>query len=137
MGIEKRLQLAYDLRNRPWRTISLSGVNGPDLEVEGGSTICSCLVPGSDRPHTGASGNVEHVMAYVLAAAVTRLAFPHVQSRWQIIAFSAASAVFEICQIWIPGRSAGIDNWLASSSGAVVGVVLVRAVLHERLRRWL
>ncbi len=95
------------------------------------------LVPGRDRPHTGASGNVEHVMAYVLAAAVTRLAFPHVQSRWQIIAFSAASAVFEICQIWIPGRSAGIDNWLASSSGAVVGVVLVRAVLHERLRRWL
>lgn len=88
------------------------------------------LVPGRDRPHTGASGNAEHFLAYVLAAAVTRMAFRETASRWQVLAFSAASAVFEVCQIWIPGRQAGLANWATSSAGALVGIVVVRSLVH-------
>ena len=94
------------------------------------------LAPAQDRTNAGGSGNVEHFFAYCVAAAVTRAALPHVQSRWQIILFSLASALFETCQIWIPGRSAAVDNWLASSVGAALGVILVRTVLHEDLLRF-
>ena len=89
------------------------------------------LLPGSDRPHTGLSGNAEHMMAYLLAALVTRLAFRQAESRWQLIAFSAAAAFFEVCQIWIPGRHAGIDNWAASSAAALIGIVTARIVCHH------
>ena len=89
------------------------------------------LVPGSARPHTGASGNTEHLMAYILAALVTRIAFGHVQTRWQLAGFSAAAAAFEVCQIWIPGRSAGVENWAASTGGALIGLLVARAVAHR------
>ena len=89
------------------------------------------LVPGRMRPHTGASGNIEHMMAYILAALVTRIAFRDIQTRWQFAVFSAAAASFEICQIWIPGRSAGVDNWAASTAGVLVGLLVAQAVVHQ------
>ena len=42
------------------------------------------LVSGSERPHTGMSGNIEHMMAYFLAFLVTRLAWRRTASRWQL-----------------------------------------------------
>ena len=95
------------------------------------------LAPSQDRTNAGASAYVEHFFAYCMAAGVTRAALPHVQSRWQIIVFALVAALFETCQIWISGRSAGIDNWLASSVGAALGVITVRTVLHENLLRFL
>ncbi len=95
------------------------------------------LAPGSDRTAAGRSGHVEHFIAYCVAAAVTRAALPHVESRWQIIVFSIFAALFETCRIWIPGRSANVDNWLASTVGAALGVIMVRTVLHENLLRFL
>lgn len=89
------------------------------------------LLPGSERPHTGASGNTEHFVAYALAALVTRLAFQNSKSRYQLLAFSLSAAAFEICQIYIPGRSPGIDNWAASTAGALFGVLLGRLLAHR------
>jgi len=91
-------------------------------------TILS-VVPARHRPHTGVSGNIEHIIAYVLAALVTKLAFSRLSSLKQIVAFSSASAFFEFCQIWIPGRSPGIDNWAASTFGAAIGILLAQAFL--------
>ena len=88
------------------------------------------LVPGSERLHTNLSGNFEHLLAYALAGCVTRLAFRRTPSRWQLLVFSGAAAGFEICQIWIPGRSAGVDNWAASSMGALIGIVSARSMVH-------
>ena len=88
------------------------------------------LVPGQDRPHTGFSGDVEHAVAYFGAALITRLALGGVRSRWQVLAFSAASAAFEVAQAFIPGRHAGIDNWAASSAGAAAGILLGRSFDH-------
>ena len=95
------------------------------------------LVPGEDRPHTGIGGQFEHVMAYLLSALVTRLAIRRTASRAQVLGFSAASAFFEICQIWIPGRSSAVGDWLASTFGALVGVMIARAVAHLlEMRKW-
>ncbi len=101
----------------------------------GGSWIALAalsLVSGRDRPHTGLSGNVEHMLAYALAAFVTRLVLRQIASRWQFAAFSAASALFEVCQFWIRGRSPSFDNWITSSAGALIGVILARSVMHRQ-----
>lgn len=89
------------------------------------------LLPGHQRPHTGLSGNLEHALAYGLTSVVTRLGFAHRRTRWQLVAFSAAAAFFEVCQIWIPGRSPGIDNWLSSTVGALAGIVPAREIAHR------
>jgi VanZ family protein len=93
------------------------------------------LVPGRDRPHTGMSGNFEHMLAYFLAAFATRLVLRQIESRWQLLTFSTCAAVFEICQIWIPGRSAGMDNWAASSVGALLGIAAARTLTQAVKRR--
>lgn len=93
------------------------------------------LLPGSERPHTGYSGNAEHVVAYLGTAAVTALAFRSVGAVGLVLPFSIASALLELAQLLIPGRSAGADNWLASTLGALAGVLLARLVLRPWLDR--
>ena len=87
------------------------------------------LVPGSDRPHTGMPGNAEHFIAYALSGLACRLTFISWRSRYQLFAFSLAAGTFEICQIWIVGRSPGVDNWVASTAGALLGICIGR--LHD------
>lgn len=93
------------------------------------------LLPGSERPHTGWSGNLEHGLAYALSAGATRLCLFGVLSRMQLLGFSLASGVFELCQIVIPGRSPGLDNWAASTAGALAGVMAARWYAHWTLYR--
>lgn len=87
------------------------------------------LVPGPYRPETGASGNVEHALAYFGSALITRLAFPAVQSWLQLTAFSCVALCFELAQVGIAGRHPGVDNWAASSAGALLGFVAAQGVL--------
>jgi hypothetical protein len=91
------------------------------------------LVPGYLRPHTGMPGNAEHFVAYALAGAASRLGWQGISSRYILMIFAVAAAFFEICQIWIPGRTAGIDNWAASTFGALIGIAIARFVTHQKL----
>lgn len=93
------------------------------------------LLPGPDRPHTGLSGNLEHAIAYALSAGATRLCLFGVLSRMQLLCFSLASGLFEIGQIWIPGRSPGLDNWASSTAGALAGIMAARWYAHRSLYR--
>lgn len=93
------------------------------------------LLPGDERPHTGASGNVEHLVAYAGTACITALAFRRMAPVWLVLAFSAASGMFEITQVFIPGRSSGIDNWIASSLGALAGILIARRLVRPWLDR--
>lgn len=93
------------------------------------------LLPGSERPHTGYSGNLEHFAAYLGTGVVTALAFPAVSLLRLALPFCLASGLFEIAQTVIPGRSPGVDNWMASSFGAVVGIIGVRTLLMRRRPR--
>lgn len=98
--------------------------------------IVLSLLPGQERPHTGYSGNLEHLVAYVGTAGVTALAFRSVAPVWLVLSFAGASALMEIAQLYIPGRSSGLDNLLASSLGATLGVIAARWVAQPLLDRW-
>lgn len=95
------------------------------------------LLPGSERPHTGYSGNLEHFIAYLSTAAVTAFAFPAASLFRLALPFCLASGLFELAQIAIPGRSPGVDNWMASSLGALAGIIAVRTVARPLLMRCL
>lgn len=96
-------------------------------------TILS-LLPGNLRPHTGYPGDWEHIAAYTGAAALTVIAFQRIPVAWTIAAFSAASAVFEVTQLMIPGRSTLVSNWAASTCGAVAGVLIAKLILNATSR---
>jgi VanZ family protein len=87
-------------------------------------TILS-LVPGHMRPHTGFPGQAEHFAAYACTGFALSLA--HLRLRERLMFWSGlatASGVFEILQIWIPGRGAKIQDALASTLGLTAGLVL-------------
>ncbi len=87
-------------------------------------TILS-LVPGSARPSTGLPGPAEHFAAYACTGFAISLAYLGLRERlifW--LALSTASGVFEILQIWIPGRDAKIQDALAGTFGLTAGIVL-------------
>ncbi|TBW37000.1 VanZ family protein [Siculibacillus lacustris] len=92
------------------------------------------LLPGTYRPHTGASGNFEHVLAYAGTGLLLALGWAVARTWRGPVFLSAAAALLEVAQIWIPGRSAGLDNWAASTFGATLGVVLAAAWVLRRNR---
>jgi VanZ family protein len=80
------------------------------------------VAPGPMRPHTPASGHVDHFIAY----AGTGLMFAP-GARWRdglfaAIGLSALSAAVEVAQLYIPGRTGEIGGFLWSSAGACVGL---------------
>ena len=90
------------------------------------TVVILSVLPGAERPHVLGSGNVEHLIAYT-GTAFFASSLP-VFRGWRIVALlSAASLVFEGLQMLIPGRGPGLDNWMASTVGAVAGLLLARA----------
>ncbi|MDO9441727.1 MAG: hypothetical protein Q7T73_12635 [Beijerinckiaceae bacterium] len=80
------------------------------------------LVPGAMRPHALSSGYAEHFIAYALVSlCLCAGAGTRIRSVWAILLLSVMSAVLEIAQIGIPGRSAEALGTLASTAGAIAG----------------
>jgi VanZ family protein len=87
--------------------------------------IVLSVVPGDERPHTGASGHYEHVVAYLITAALLTFSYNARHSPVVIaVGLSFLSGLMEILQIYIPGRHAGFDDFAASSVGVVIGLAL-------------
>ncbi|WP_370675391.1 VanZ family protein [Pleomorphomonas sp. PLEO] len=84
------------------------------------------VLPGADRPHVFGSGNVEHLIAYA-GAAFFASSLPGLRGWRIVLVLSVASLTFEGLQMFIPGRSPGLDNWLASTLGALIGLAFARA----------
>ena len=84
------------------------------------------VLPGAERPHVFGSGNVEHLRACA-GAAFFASTLPPLRGWRVVLLLSAASLLFEGIQIFIPGRGPGLDNWAASTLGAIIGLVLARA----------
>jgi len=89
------------------------------------------ILPGSERPHTGAPGQIEHMMAYALTAGALVLRYPR---RWLpiIVSLSALSVALEVAQIFIPARHAQMRDVVASGGGAAIGAVFAFAVARYR-----
>lgn len=92
--------------------------------------ILFSVIPAKRRPHADAWPIIAHALAYFLAASVTRFSFQDTRSRWQVVAFSVAAALFATRQIRFSGRSAALRNWVAGTGGALLGVILVKWLLE-------
>ena len=95
------------------------------------------LVPGGERPHTGAPGRVEHFVAHGGTGFLLALGYLGWRQRLVAsIALAAASGVFEILRNFIPGRSPSLFDALASTGGltlgTAVGVILTAALAWDR-----
>lgn len=80
------------------------------------------LVPGTMRPHTGASGHFEHFIAY---AGTGFLFAPGAARRDSLLAglgLTLLSGAVEIAQLWIPGRTGEFGGFFYSSLGAWIGL---------------
>ena len=95
------------------------------------------LLPGAERPHTGAPGRFEHFVAY--GGTGFLLALGYLGRRQRLVAWislAGASGVFEILQNFIPGRSPSLFDALASTGGLTlgmaVGVILTAALAWDR-----
>src|SRR6187401_708414 len=85
--------------------------------------IILSLVPGSARPHTGAPGQGEHTIAYLLTAFLFGLrgkSWPQLLRAG--IFLIAYAGILETAQVWVPGRTSQIGDFVASSIGILIGV---------------
>jgi len=95
------------------------------------------LLPGDERPHTGAGGGPEHFVAYGLVGLAFGIGYASRRHRFLAGAgLAALSGCLEVAQIFIPGRTAEFAGWLSSSAGAWSGLCIAAAaaVLHRRKR---
>ena len=115
---------------RPARSLHLAGYVGV-LAI-----VAVSLVPAEWRPSTGLAKELEHGIAYFMAAVVLTIAG---LVRWpRIFVIVVLAAALEVCQILIPGRHATPTDFLASAAGALLGFGLCSFMLGllSRGRPW-
>ena len=91
------------------------------------------LLPAEDMVRTGLGGHIEHAAAYAGTALLVGFGF----SRYGLGRIAAMLVVYagvlEPLQHFSPGRHPGLDGWLASSFGVLVGIGLAhRALVLQR-----
>jgi len=93
------------------------------------------VLPGAERPHTGAPGQIEHMLAYALTAGALVLRYPR---RWLpiVVALTTLSVALEATQLFIPARHAQLRDIFASSGGAVIGAALAILFLRTVVARY-
>ena len=90
-------------------------------------------LPGDEMVRTGVNGRVEHVMAYFGTAILMALAYrerPRLLVQFFLIGVLAG--IFEVGQLYVPGRTAAFLDFAAGSAGAALGC-LSMWVLRPRL----
>ena len=87
------------------------------------------VIPGNLQIRTGAPKTVEHLIAYTFSGIVLVRAHGGYRRAPFFIAFLVILAgSLELLQHWIPGRTPDIRDWVASSLGSLVGVVVALCV---------
>jgi hypothetical protein len=103
--------------------------------------ILLSLVPGTTRPESapalyiqaligyrGLGALLEHLTAYLGTACLLGLGYRPAAKRLAILAMLLVlAALLEMAQDWVPGRSARLRDFGASSIGACVGLLAVSA----------
>lgn len=90
------------------------------------------LLPARDMYRTGAPKGVEHFAAYWGTGLMLGIAFcDQLRRRGLAIAMLIAlAAAMEFLQAVSPGRTPHVSDFLASSAGAVIGVLMAGAVIR-------
>jgi VanZ family protein len=95
-------------------------------------------LPGNDLPNVPISDKIEHLMAFAGLGFLLILSlriqnkFPLIKKHpaWStIIIVSAYSAFDELHQIFIPGRTCDIKDWMADTIGVTIGVIIMTLLI--------
>lgn len=100
--------------------------------------FAATTLPAKDLPKTGISDKIEHLLAYMVLAVLLNITLMF-QNKYYVIKkkawlytliFSLTYAgLDEIHQLFIPGRKCDIVDWLADSTGVLLGLGLVRLLI--------
>jgi VanZ family protein len=95
------------------------------------AAICALsLVPGQMRPHVLSSSQLEHLFAYLVAAALLLAAFSEKIGPVRIVfLLTAYGAFLELGQRWITGRAPRLIDVGADFLGALIGMLISILVL--------
>jgi hypothetical protein len=91
------------------------------------------VLPGSARPHSGASGFSEHFVAY--AAVAFCLCYGIESKRKQLmvlVGLIVSSGLLELLQTYIPGRTAELKGLLSAAAGAMLGFCAAWVLYREK-----
>jgi VanZ family protein len=91
-------------------------------------------LPGPQLPDLHISDKVEHFSAFFILAVMLNLALIYQRKSFLLFKYAALvtiiiclfyAAIDELHQMFIPGRFADIRDWLADSTGVVLGVLIL------------
>jgi VanZ family protein len=108
------------------------------LRIGGG--ICTLLLavlsllPAEEMVRTRLSGHIEHAMAYAATTLLLRLGYGHWGWLRPTAALVCYAGALELMQHFSPGRHPGVDDWIASSMGVVLGSAAASATLRPYSR---
>ena len=86
------------------------------------------LLPGSEIVRTGLGGYVEHFIAYAASAAIAILGYGRRRQIAIVVCFALYAGLMEYLQNFVPGRHPAIEDFAASSLGALCGALAVMFV---------
>ncbi len=96
-------------------------------------------LPGADLPKTGVSDKIEHFTAYFILAVLFNLAlmfqnkYPKIKKKawlYTLIFILTYAGLDELHQLFVPGRDCDILDWLADSSGVLLGLGFVKMLIN-------
>jgi VanZ family protein len=97
--------------------------------------ILSVGLPGDARPPTLLSaGQLEHMLAYFVAALLFGVGYPKHLPRVVVLLILYAG-VLETCQFVVPGRHPKVSDFLSGAAGACIGVTIIYVALRSLIRR--
>jgi VanZ family protein len=86
-------------------------------------------LPGDARPHLGTDipGQAEHFLAYFTTACVLALGYRKREHVTPIVlGLIVYAGLLEVAQLWIPGRTSQLIDFVASAFGVVAGVSVIQ-----------
>ena len=91
------------------------------------------VLPGSARPHSGASGFSEHFVAYAAVAFCLCYGIESKRKRLMVlVGLIVSSGFLELLQTYIPGRTAELKGLLSAAAGAMLGFCAAWVLYQEK-----
>jgi len=100
-------------------------------------------LPGKDLPDVKISDKVEHLLAFWILAILLKLTlilqdkFKKLKkhsSIFTLVIIGTYAAIDELHQLFIPGRSCDIFDWMSDFSGALIAVVIISLLFKFALK---
>ncbi len=88
--------------------------------------LVASWTPGQEMVRTGFDARLEHVGAYLIATIAVSFAYPRLSLVRLAVVMITYAAILELGQLIVPGRHAAVLDWLASSSGVIIGMAIMK-----------